>query len=210
MNNPPAGMLIHQIFYPVIVLGPGKRVGIWVQGCSIHCDGCMSSDTWDFDEKCYLPFSSIFKRLKRYQNIGANKLTISGGEPFDQPIELLYLLKSARLLGYSDIFVYSGYDYSFLLSNFSIQLENIDVIISEPYQCNNSNNKMWCGSDNQKIHVLSDQYDFDEIFLNNKNCYGENRDIQIELIENNVFVIGIPHRNDVDRIKSLIRKEISN
>lgn len=208
MNNIPSGMLIHEIFYPVIVLGPGKRVGIWVQGCSIHCNGCMSSDTWDFDDRFFLSFPTIIEKLKKYRDIGVNKLTISGGEPFDQSNELLFLLKNSRLLGFSDILVYSGYNFPFLLTKFQDHLDYIDVLISEPFQIESSNTKKWCGSDNQKIHLFSDNYEFDEFYLNNKNCYRANREIQIELIESKIFLIGIPHRDDIERIKLLIRKQI--
>ena len=37
---------ISRIHYPVTTLGPGKRIGIWMQGCSIRCPGCISADTW--------------------------------------------------------------------------------------------------------------------------------------------------------------------
>ncbi|MCT5046402.1 radical SAM protein, partial [Pseudomonas aeruginosa] len=27
-------------------MGTGRRLGIWFQGCSIRCPGCISADTW--------------------------------------------------------------------------------------------------------------------------------------------------------------------
>ena len=42
---------INNYKYPVTVLGPGKRIVVWTQGCSIRCKGCMSIHTWTFDEK---------------------------------------------------------------------------------------------------------------------------------------------------------------
>ena len=40
---------INKAHFPVTVLGPGRRIGIWLQGCSIHCKGCVSQDTWAAD-----------------------------------------------------------------------------------------------------------------------------------------------------------------
>ena len=37
---------LNRVHFPVTALGPGRRVGIWLQGCSIRCPGCMSLDTW--------------------------------------------------------------------------------------------------------------------------------------------------------------------
>ncbi|MCO6722975.1 radical SAM protein, partial [Streptomyces sp. Vc714c-19] len=33
--------------FPLETLGPGRRRGVWVQGCSLACAGCMSRHTWD-------------------------------------------------------------------------------------------------------------------------------------------------------------------
>ena len=38
---------VNRVARPVTVLGPGRRLGLWVQGCSIRCPGCASEDTWD-------------------------------------------------------------------------------------------------------------------------------------------------------------------
>ncbi|WP_461325238.1 4Fe-4S cluster-binding domain-containing protein [Bradyrhizobium diazoefficiens] len=37
---------VSRIHFPVTTLGPGRRLGIWFQGCSIRCPGCISMDTW--------------------------------------------------------------------------------------------------------------------------------------------------------------------
>ena len=33
-----------------IANGPGIRVSIFMQGCSFHCEGCFSEETWDFNK----------------------------------------------------------------------------------------------------------------------------------------------------------------
>jgi anaerobic ribonucleoside-triphosphate reductase activating protein len=37
---------LNRVHFPVTALGPGRRIGIWLQGCLIRCPGCMSLDTW--------------------------------------------------------------------------------------------------------------------------------------------------------------------
>ena len=39
-------MLISRLAHPVTNLGHGVRAGIWTQGCTIGCPGCMARDTW--------------------------------------------------------------------------------------------------------------------------------------------------------------------
>lgn len=38
---------LNKIQYPVYNLGEGKRIGIWVQGCSIECKGCINKTLWN-------------------------------------------------------------------------------------------------------------------------------------------------------------------
>jgi anaerobic ribonucleoside-triphosphate reductase activating protein len=38
---------LNKAHFPVTVLGPGRRIGLWLQGCSIRCAGCVSRDTWE-------------------------------------------------------------------------------------------------------------------------------------------------------------------
>jgi anaerobic ribonucleoside-triphosphate reductase activating protein len=39
-------LFLSRVHYPITTLGHGRRVGIWFQGCSRHCPGCVSADTW--------------------------------------------------------------------------------------------------------------------------------------------------------------------
>jgi len=45
----PVLLELNKAHWPVTVLGPGRRIGLWVQGCTIHCKGCVSQDTWPRD-----------------------------------------------------------------------------------------------------------------------------------------------------------------
>ena len=110
-------ILIHQLLYPVTVLGPGKRVGIWFQGCSIQCQGCMSKHMWSFDTKYEQSVDEIIFKISTIQN-QFQGVTISGGEPFDQPDGLLNLIKRLKSFKDINILVYTGYNYEFLAQQF--------------------------------------------------------------------------------------------
>ena len=83
-------ILARFIHYPVETLGPGRRVGVWLQGCSIHCEGCISPENQPFDETCSMSVDEAAEQISSYN---CDRVTISGGEPFDQAEELLLLLR---------------------------------------------------------------------------------------------------------------------
>ena len=74
---------VSRLHYPVTTLGPGRRVGVWLQGCSIRCAGCISPDTWD--SHVNLTSTEQLARALAVWSPEADGLTVSGGEPFDQP-----------------------------------------------------------------------------------------------------------------------------
>jgi anaerobic ribonucleoside-triphosphate reductase activating protein len=65
----------------------------------------MSRHTWEFNPKTYRTIDDIIKQLHTH---GCDRITISGGEPFEQP-DLLYLLQTLKESGFKDVMVYSGY-----------------------------------------------------------------------------------------------------
>ncbi|MEN3183598.1 MAG: 4Fe-4S single cluster domain-containing protein [Atribacterota bacterium] len=148
-------VLIHLLIYPLFGLGFGKRGGIFFQGCSIHCPGCMAQETWSFDPQKAMSLREVTNVLARWYKEGMDGLTISGGEPFDQSGALLEILKAAHSLGIPEILVYSGYPFSFLAKHYPHILKRIDLLISEPYRADLPTRKPWRGSDNQVLHVLS-------------------------------------------------------
>lgn len=144
---------------PVHSLGPGERVGLWLQGCARSCPGCISPElqpvTGSETEERLL--ADI---LLRTASIGKCRgLTVSGGEPFLQADALLRLLELVRD-GFEDILVYTGYTLEELRRGDcgpagAECLDRIDVLIDGPYI--RERNRPDCvlrGSDNQTIHYL--------------------------------------------------------
>ena len=83
---------LNKAHWPVTVLGPGRRIGLWVQGCTIRCRGCVSQDTWPRDPAKAIAVRELLAWCRRVAPRGPDGVTISGGEPFEQPAALRALL----------------------------------------------------------------------------------------------------------------------
>ena len=145
---------INKVHFPVTSLGFGRRVGIWTQGCSIHCAGCVNQDTWEPRPDCHIDITTLLKGIRPWLR-QADGVTISGGEPFDQPEGLLSLVCTIRAGFAGDILVYSGFSLPSLVTKFPKIIQAIDVLISEPYDVKRPQTLTLRGSDNQIITLLS-------------------------------------------------------
>src|SRR6185369_10559474 len=97
---------LSRVHYPVTTLGPGERIGIWFQGCSIRCPGCISADTWA-RRGPDLTVSHLLESMDAWL-AKCDGVTISGGEPFEHPQALTELLTGIRSRGNCNMLVYSG------------------------------------------------------------------------------------------------------
>lgn len=149
-------MRIYKIIENTKTEGPGNRIAIWVQGCSIKCDDCFIKESWDFDKGQEYPL----KILKEYINQkNVDGITILGGEPFDQLDDLFQLLKYIRTQNKNSI-VFSGYTYEELKKKTSAEYEDIfgfiDVLVDGRYDCSKQDNSMYLiGSRNQSMIPFS-------------------------------------------------------
>jgi len=170
---------INSILYPIKTLGPRERIGIWFQGCSIGCKGCMSKHTWETDDKYLTTTNEILKEIKKAE---LKRITISGGEPFQQPKALKDILEKIKKLGITDIIVYSGMPKTKILKEYPWIQNLCGLLISEPFMESQKTELAWKGSDNQIATVF-----------NNKNLYQkflkEKKNKKLQIIENTIIGI---------------------
>jgi anaerobic ribonucleoside-triphosphate reductase activating protein len=195
---------LSRVHFPLTTLGPGRRVGIWMQGCSIRCPGCISSDTWakkvprtTVDELLVL----VGSWLKECDGV-----TISGGEPFEQSLALELLLRGIRKLTTANILVYSGKRLSALTDEQSVTAGLIDCLISEPFELNSPQTKYLMGSDNQRMTCLTPLGR--EVFghLNRQSTDSDRRlDVMFDK-DGVVWLAGIPGRGDMARLQVLLEE----
>ena len=148
-------LFLSRLHFPVTTLGPGRRVGIWLQGCSLRCPGCVSVDTWAGgrgETTVTAVLDTVVSWLEQ-----ADGVTISGGEPFEQPEALETLLRGLREHAPTgcDLLVYSGYPWEQLAPQVDAWPELVDVLISDPYRVGAGQTLLWRGSDNQRMHLLT-------------------------------------------------------
>lgn len=195
----------------VTALGPGRRIGLWVQGCPHRCSGCMSPELLSRAEGVRIEVKQVFEQILTLAE-GHDGLTVSGGEPFEQPEALSFLFSLIREHTALDILVYSGYTLTEILARPRAGVEMLaraDVLIDGRYRRELPTNKLWRGSDNQKMHLLSDKARQYASFVGAE--HGPVRPLQFEITETNALqVIGIPGRGDLDKLRAgLSRRGIS-
>ncbi len=187
--------------YPVTVLGHGTRIGIWLQGCSIGCKGCVSQDTWSIDEGNHVAIDTLLEWCKDTAVNGLDGITITGGEPFEQPEALSYLLMELRrwtdaLPESVDYLCYTGLKQRVVEEEYPEILHHLDTIITEPYSYKLPTASLR-GSSNQKLLMLTDL---------GKERYGRlgptlEKNFQFAVDEDHIWFIGIPERGDMSRIE---------
>lgn len=138
-------------------LGLGRRAVIWFQGCSLACPGCIAASM-----NAAPPVLLTTARLLADWVLaidGLDGLTLSGGDPFDQPLpalaEFLETVRSESVLG---VMVYTGRTLRQWESHDDPAaarcLRAIDVLIDGPYVDQLNDGVGWRGSSNQVVHRL--------------------------------------------------------
>ena len=150
-------MYVARILYPVKVLGPGNRVGIWMVGCKHGCKGCSNPELWEFQDKYKTSLATVLALIEKIaEDNTIDGFTITGGDPFEQSKELKQMLLKLHKFS-SDILVYTGYEYENIQKEHSDILSLISVLIDGKYEQDKNNASCLVGSDNQHIYYLDEK-----------------------------------------------------
>ena len=144
-------MYVSHVLYPVRVLGPGDRIGIWFSGCEHHCPGCSNPELWDPQPQQEIAGGKLLDMIRAVASAHpVSGFTLTGGDPFLQPEALRELLPALREIA-DDILVYTGYDYAGLVRQYPDLVSQIPVVIDGPYIEERNTNCPLRGSDNQNL-----------------------------------------------------------
>ena len=198
----PHNILVRFWHFPVVTLGPGRRLGIWLQGCSIHCKGCIAPENQPFDENFSVPLETLIDKITPALN-EASGITISGGEPFDQADILIGLLTEINQRGIDDILLYSGYDKEKILSQYPQISGLIAALIDGQFIVGAATDAVWKGSDNQTLTIFNEKYR--EKYENWSAL--KKRNFQLIKNETGYYLIGIPNQNENWKERILKQKE---
>ncbi len=154
-----------------IANGPGIRTSIFVTGCSLHCKNCFNKD---YQNKNFgnLWTDQTTKQIITY--LSQNEitgLTILGGEPFENTIDLIPIVQTIKKHINKPIWIYSGYTFETLIQNpiSKTLLDEIDVLVDGPFIENKKDLKLqFRGSSNQRIIDVKESLKSNKIVLVNK------------------------------------------
>jgi len=134
------------------------RAVVWFQGCSLGCPGCFNPATHNLTGGFDTDTAALEADFRRNPH-GIEGVSISGGEPFQQPEALLNLLERLSASSLSKL-VFTGYT----LAEIRRQpigpsiLPHLDVLIAGRYIKSRHHAHALLGSTNQQIHLLTPRY----------------------------------------------------
>ena len=135
-----------------LVNGIGLRSVIFVSGCTHECQGCHNQELQCFTYGEEVTLEKIMDRIKK--NLGIIKgVTFSGGDPMEQPENLVLLSKEIKKLKLN-IWCYTGYTYEEILKDEAkyALLKEIDVLVDGPFILKLKDEDLkYKGSRNQRI-----------------------------------------------------------
>ena len=185
-------MYIERILYPVEVLGFGKRIGIWTQGCWHECDKCINPELWIQKERNNVPIKLLMEQIEKIcWNNNVDGVTITGGDPlyqFDDLFMLLLKIKQMKL----ETLVYTGFLRKEILSMKKGKeiLQLIDILIDGPYIDEmNVEGLALRGSKNQNIFFADEN--IEEKYTN---YIAQGRKLQNFHINNYIVSVGIHNK----------------
>jgi anaerobic ribonucleoside-triphosphate reductase activating protein len=134
-----------------IVDGPGFRFVVFVQGCNMACEGCHNPDTHDLNGGYEADVENVLAMIE--QNPLLDGVTLTGGEPFLQSLELARLAKACKDMGLN-VVTYTGYKWEQLIDDKEALplLEQTDFLVDGSYESEErSLNLRFRGSPNQRV-----------------------------------------------------------
>ena len=134
--------------------GPGIRTTIFVTGCTHKCPNCFNEEYQDFN------FGNPWTRKETDEVIEDLKLdevkglTVLGGEPFQNEVDLLQVLRDIKKEVQKEIWIFSGYTYEEILKDQDKKklLEECDVLVDGRFvEALKDLSLRFRGSSNQRI-----------------------------------------------------------
>lgn len=194
-------MYVARILYPIKVLGPGNRVGIWFNGCRHKCNKCSNPELWDYDEKYNVSIETIKQLIDTIAiNNRIDGFTITGGDPFEQPEALEEVLSYIFTIS-DDVIVYTGYDYNQIKQDKI--LDKVAVLIDGKYIDDLNEGDILKGSSNQNIIILNEKYKekYEKYIANTKS------EIQNFNTKDGVISVGIHRSGYKEDLDLLLKKK---
>lgn len=148
--------------------GPGIRTTIFVTGCTHKCPNCFNEEYQDFNfgnPWTHKETDEVIEDLKLDEVKG---LTVLGGEPFQNEVDLLQVLRDIKKEVQKDIWIFSGYTYEEILKDQDKKklLEECDVLVDGRFvEALKDLSLRFRGSSNQRIIDIKKSLEANEVVL---------------------------------------------
>ena len=118
-----------------IANGPGIRTSIFVTGCSLKCKNCFNKDYQDPNYGNLWTEENTLQIVNYLKKDEISGLTILGGEPFENAVDLIEIIRKIKEQIDKPIWIYSGYIYEILIKDpiHKKLLEEVDVLVDGPF-----------------------------------------------------------------------------
>ena len=200
---------VNRVARPVTVLGPGRRLGLWVQGCSIRCPGCASEDTWDPAAGRDLEVAALARSLA--DAVLAERLTgvtLTGGEPTEQGPALADLVTRMRAIVADggaepvDVLWFSGRTAAAAARLAPELWRAVDAAVCGPYRPDLPGSRPLRASANQTLEILTP---LGGARFARARRPGD-RAMQIHVENGTMTLIGLPAPGDLPRLEAALRR----
>lgn len=173
-------------------VGPGKRIGLWVEGCGLRCPGCMSLALKERREESSRTVEDVIDMLVRLAP-GHDGVTFSGGEPFEQAEALCLVAQELKARTGLDLMVYTGRNVSELAGGTNAQrylLRLSDIIVDGPYVREKPSRLRWRGSANQSVYLADAGRKYRQVMADER---GDEDEVSVHMLaDGSMLVSGIP------------------
>lgn len=148
--------------------GPGIRTTIFVTGCTHKCPNCFNEEYQDFN------FGNPWTRKETDEVIEDLKLdevkglTVLGGEPFQNEVDLLQVIRDIKKEVQKEIWIFSGYTYEEILKDQDKKklLEECDVLVDGRFvEALKDLSLRFRGSSNQRIIDIKKSLEANKVVL---------------------------------------------
>ena len=171
-------------------LGPGIRSVVWVQGCPLHCSGCVAPEWIPQRQARLVTPGDLAAEL--LANARVSGLTLSGGEPMLQATPLAAMVRAARRQRDVSVICFSGYTLAELRERppaprVAQLLDQVDVLIDGRYVAADNDGRGLRGSSNQVVHHLTGRLtDAEDALVRGP------RTAEIRVRDRSLLLVGVP------------------
>ncbi|MDH5404582.1 MAG: radical SAM protein [Candidatus Heimdallarchaeota archaeon] len=195
---------ISSIRFSSDVNGPGRRIVIWVQGCTLNCKGCFNEEQIPHIPKNIINTEVFYNLVKKLLiKYNCEGITFSGGEPLQQSKAVYDIIQRVKNDNYS-IVLFTGYTIQEIENDFNPHiiniLEHIDILISGRFKQNNpSYSRTWFDNPDKQIRFLSDRYkqiNYDNVL-----------NLEFNFNSDDLYYTGFLSKDDLSYLRELFEEE---